>query len=166
MTTRRPPIHLVAGAAALALGLTTAQAAWAEEWKFALEEITGSVQDAFAQEFKRRIEEKSNGEITVTIYPYGQLGTSADLTELAANGAIQIANASPGHLGSLIPEVQVFSLMYLLSENDEVNKRVLSESPTIYEDLQAKFDEKGLQLLTMYPEGDQVWTANKEIRSP
>ncbi len=136
------------------------------EWKFALGEIEGSVQDAFAQEFKQRIEEKSNGDITVTIYPYGQLGTSGDLTELAANGAIQIANASPGHLGSLIPEVQVFSLMYLLSENNEVNKRILSESPTIYEDLQEEFSGSGLQLLAMYPEGDEVWTANKEIRSP
>jgi TRAP-type C4-dicarboxylate transport system substrate-binding protein len=55
---------------------------------------------------------------------------------------------------------------YLLSKNNAVNKKVLTESPVIYEELQANFNEKGLQLLTMYPEGEMVWTTNKEIRSP
>lgn len=153
---------LVAGA----LLATASQAALAEEWKFAIEEIEGSVQDAYAQEFKKRIEEKTGGEVTVTIYPYGTLGTSADLTELVTQGAILFANSSPGHLGTLVPEIQVFSIPYLLSENNEVNKKVLTESPVIYDKLQAAFEEKGLRLLTMYPEGEMVWTTNKEIRSP
>jgi len=154
---------LLAGAAlAAALG----QAAAAADWKFAIEEIQGSVQDRYAQEFKRLIEEKSGGETTVTIYPYGALGTSADLTELVTQGAIQFANASPGHLGTLVPEIQVFSIPYLLSQNNEVNKKVLTESEVLYETLQDDFEEKGLKLLTMYPEGEMVWTANREIRSP
>ena len=147
---------------ALALG-TSAQAA---EWKFAIEEIDGSVQDKYAQEFKRRVEEKSGGDITVTIYPYGSLGTSADLTELVTVGAIQFANASPGHLGTLVPEVQVFSIPYLLSQNNEVNKEVLTNSDVLYEELSDDFAEKGLKLLTMYPEGEMVWTTNKKITSP
>ncbi len=155
-----------AGAAvALALG-AQAQSAQAEEWKFAIEEIKGSVQDAYAQEFAKRIEEKSGGDITVTVYPYGTLGTSADLTELVANGAIQFANASPGHLGTLIEEIQVFSIPYLLSQNDQVNKTVLAESDTLYETLEDDFEDQNLRLLTMYPEGEMVWTANREIRSP
>jgi tripartite ATP-independent transporter DctP family solute receptor len=154
---------LVAGAV---MATVMSQAAMAEEWKFAIEEIEGSVQDAYAQEFKRLIEEKTGGEVTVTIYPYGALGTSADLTELVTQGAIQFANASPGHLGTMVPEIQVFSVPYLLSKNNEVNKRVLTESEVLYEELQDNFNDKSLQLLTMYPEGEMVWTANKEIRTP
>jgi TRAP-type transport system periplasmic protein len=154
---------LIAGAAmTVALG----QSVMAEEWKFAIEEIDGSVQDAYAQEFKRLIEEKTGGEVTVTIYPYGTLGTSADLTELVTQGAIQFANASPGHLGTLVPEIQVFSVPYLLSDDNEVNKKVLTESPVIYETLQESFNDKELHLLTMYPEGEMVWTTNKEVRTP
>jgi tripartite ATP-independent transporter DctP family solute receptor len=152
-------------ACVLALGMQ-AGGAQAAEWKFAIEEIDGSVQDAYAEEFAKRIEEKSGGDITVTVYPYGTLGTSADLTELVANGAIQFANASPGHLGTLIPEIQVFSIPYLLSQNGEVNKEVLAESDTLYDSLEDDFEEQDLKLLTMYPEGEMVWTANKEIRSP
>jgi TRAP-type C4-dicarboxylate transport system substrate-binding protein len=55
---------LVAGAV---LASAMSHAANAEEWKFAIEEIQGSVQDACAQEFKRLIEEKTGGEVTVTI---------------------------------------------------------------------------------------------------
>ena len=155
---------LLAGAAAI--GLSIGSAAQAAEWKFAIEEIDGSVQDRYAQEFKRLVEEKSGGDITVTVYPYGTLGTSADLTELVTQGAIQFANSSPGHLGTLVPEIQVFSIPYLLSDNNEANKKVLTESPVIYERLGSEFEEKGLKLLTMYPEGEMVWTTNREIRKP
>ena len=141
----------------------TAQAA---EWKFAIEEISGSVQDRYAQEFKRLIEEKSEGAITVEVYPYGSLGTSAELTELVQIGAIQLANASPGHLGSLVPEIQVFSIPYLLSQNNEANKQVLTESEIIYGTIADSLEQRDLRLLTMYPEGDMVWTANKAIRTP
>ena len=163
---RRLSLRISGLVAGVALAATVGHAANAEEWKFAIEEIQGSVQDAYAQEFKRLIEEKTGGEVTVTIYPYGALGTSAELTELVTQGAIQFANASPGHLGTLVPEIQVFSVPYLLSDNNEVNKKILTESPVIYETLQEDFHDKGLHLLTMYPEGEMVWTANKEVRSP
>jgi len=163
---RTMPVRIAGLLAGAVMATAMGQAAVAQEWKFALEEIDGSVQDAYAQEFKRLIEEKTGGEVTVTIYPYGTLGTSADLTELVTQGAIQFANASPGHLGTMVPEIQVFSVPYLLSEKNEVNKQVLTESPVIYEGLQEDFEEKSLRLLTMYPEGEMVWTANKEVRSP
>lgn len=142
------------------------QAAQAEEWKFAIEEIQGSVQDAYAQKFKEIIEEKSGGDVTVAVYPYGTLGDSGELTELVANGVLQFANASPGHLGTLVPEIQVFSIPYLLPQDEEVTKQILTDSKTIYEDLAGDLEEKGLKLLTMYPEGEMVWTANKPIRNP
>lgn len=154
-------------AAAAAFGLAAvAQPALAAQWKFAIEEIEGSVQHAYATEFKKRIEEKSGGDVTVQIYPYGSLGTSANLTEMTTAGAIQITNASPGHLGQLIPEIQVFSIPYLLSQDNSVNKDVLTDSECIYGKLSDNFESKNLKLLTMYPEGEMVWTTNKKITEP
>jgi len=153
--------------AAATLGcLAAIQPAQAQQWKFAIEEIQGSVQDAYAQEFKKRIEQKTGGDVSVTIYPYGSLGTSADLTELTTAGVLQLSNASPGHLGTMVPEIQVFSIPYLLSQDNKVNKQVLTESACIYDRLAGDFEEKNLRLLTMYPEGEMVWTTNKEITSP
>lgn len=38
-------------------------------WRFALEEIEGSVQHAYAEALKERIEERSEGKIEVDIFP-------------------------------------------------------------------------------------------------
>lgn len=155
---------LVAGMGLALLG--QAGLAAAEEWKFALEEVSGSVQDAYAQKFKQLIEEKSGGDVKVTVYPYGALGESEDLTELVANGVLQFAHGSTGILGSTVPEMQLFSVPYLLSQDNQVNQQVLSSSPTIYGPLADKLKQRNLRLMSMYPEGEMVWTTNKEIRKP
>lgn len=133
-------------------------------WRFALEEVEGSVQDAYAQEFKRRIEKRSDGAIDVEIYPYGTLGTSAQLTEMAQSGGLELAFASPGHLADLIPEVGVFTLHFVLSEDNEINRKVLSD-PAIYSLFQPLYNNEDLQLLDIIPEGWMVWSGNKALRT-
>ncbi|MCM0612793.1 TRAP transporter substrate-binding protein DctP [Marinobacter sediminum] len=134
-------------------------------WRFALEEIEGSVQHAYAEALKERIEEHSDGKVELDIFPYGSLGTSEQLTELARNGSVNLAFASPGHLADEVPEAGVFTLHYLLSDNEEVNRQLLA-SP----ELRALFDEayasQQLKLLAFVPEGWMAWTANKPLRSP
>ncbi|MBS7690197.1 TRAP transporter substrate-binding protein DctP [Pseudomonas lalucatii] len=156
----------LAAAMGLALAGQASPAAAAEEWKFALEEISGSVQDAYAQKFKQLVEEKSGGDITVTVYPYGALGESEDLTELVANGVLQFTHGSTGILGSTAPSMQVFSMPYLLSQNNKVNLELLTASPTIYGPMADKLKTRNLRLLSMYPEGEMVWTTNKVVRKP
>lgn len=134
-------------------------------WRFALEEVEGSVQDAYAQEFKSRIEERSEGQVTVEVYPYGALGTSSQLTELVQDGALELAFASPGHLASVIPEVGVFTLHFVLSDDNDINKEVLS-SDRVHEILQPAYSDQGMHLLAIIPEGWMVWTANKPLRTP
>lgn len=155
--------HLIVGAA---FALAAASGASAAEWKFAVEESPGDVQTLYAQEFKRLVEERTGGKTTVTVYTYGQLGNENDLTELTAGGAIQFSNASPGHLGTFVPEVQVLSLPFLLPESDEAKAKVLSSSPALYDALAKDFASKGLKLFTVYPEGEMVWTTKKEVRKP
>lgn len=132
--------------------------------KFALEEIQGSVQYKYAEKFKDLLTKKSKN-FDVKVYPYGTLGTSDQITELVQNGTLQIAMASPGHLGKLIPETQAFLLHFIFSEDQEVNKKALSEGKA-FQLLDQLYKEKGMKLLSIFPEGWQVWTANKAIRSP
>ncbi|SHF29243.1 tripartite ATP-independent transporter solute receptor, DctP family [Modicisalibacter ilicicola DSM 19980] len=152
-------------AAIAAAGIFSSSAALAETWRFALEEVEGSVQDAYAQEFKKRIEERSDGDITIEIYPYGSLGTSSQLTELVQQDAIQLAFASPGHLASVIPETGVFTLHFLFSDDNEVNEQVLANTEA-RSMLQEAYHEQNLQLLGIIPEGWMVWTGNRSIETP
>lgn len=153
-------------ALATALAALTGGAALAEEWKFAIEEIPGSIMDSYAQDFKKRIETATGGEVTVTIYPLGSLGTPTEVAEQTADGVIQLSNLSVGNLGTIVPESQVFLSTYLLpSDVAEVN-RFLAESPTVHGALAETFVAKGLKLGALYSEGEQVWTTRKEIRTP
>ncbi len=134
-------------------------------WRFAIEEARGSVQDAYANKFKALIEAKSNNRIAVKVYPYGTLGTSDQITELVHSGSIQLAMASPGHLGKIIPEVQVFLLHYLLPEDEAANNAALSD-PKLLAFFNELYRAKGFELLAFYTEGEMVWTTRKPIRQP
>jgi len=134
-------------------------------WRFAIEESVGSVQHAYAMEFKRLIEERTANEVKVVVYPYGALGTSTQITEQLNLGALQLAMASPGALGKFIPETQAFLLHFLLPIDDEATRRVL-KSPQLLSTFDGLYRERGLKLLSIIPEGEMVWTTRKEIREP
>ena len=136
-----------------------------ERWRFALEELEGSVQYAYAMKFKEEIESRSEGKIEVVIYPYGTLGTSKQTTEQLSMGVLEFAMASPGSLGQFIPELQVFLLHFLLPSEDEQVAKVLHDREVMSQ-IDSLYAEKGLKLLSIYNEGDMVWTADREIRSP
>lgn len=156
---------LIAAIAIAGVMVTSVAQAETETWRFALEEIDGSIQDVYAEEFKKRVEEQTNGEVTVDIYPYGTLGTSSQLTELVQQGAVQFAFASPGHLASVIPETGIFTLHFLFSDDNKINEKILGESEAIPL-LQKAYSEQNLQLLGIIPEGWMAWTADRPIRTP
>ncbi len=134
-------------------------------WRFAIEEAAGSVQDTYAREFERRIEQRTNDEIDVKVYAYGTLGTSDDLTEQLRMGSLQFAMASPGHLGKSIPELQVFLLHFLFDDDDAVNLAAIAD-PQLHETLAPHLRAKGLELMSILFEGWMVWTTNRPIHAP
>ncbi len=136
-----------------------------EIWRFAIEESRGSVQDAYAGRFEALIEERTGGAVDVITYPYGTLGTSDQVTELLYSGSLQLAMASPGHLGKLLPEVQVFLLHYTLPGEPEADLAALSD-PALLAHFDGIYARKGFQLLSFYTEGEMVWTTREPVRSP
>ncbi|MCQ0987578.1 TRAP transporter substrate-binding protein [Jiella marina] len=142
----------------------SAGAASAAEWKYAIEEAIDEVQGVYATKFKEYVE--ANSDHTVSIFPFGTLGESADTTELAQMGAIQFVDLSPGFTGSLIPELQVFLLPYTLPEDPEVLADFYETSDTINEDLAALYENQQLKLIDMFPEGEVVMTTKEPVESP
>lgn len=134
-------------------------------WRFALEETKGGVQWQYAEKFKELIEERHDN-VDVKIYPYGTLGSSQDITQQIQNNTMQFAFASAGHVGSTIPEAQVFTLHFLFSQDDEVNKDIFTSNSVVHDELGAAYEEAGLKLLSIVPEGWMVWSANKPITKP
>lgn len=149
-----------------ALLLASSTAFSAEVWKYAIEEPPESLMDVYAKEFKNRIEQATQGDVEVKIYYLGQLGTSAEIVEQTADGAINFVNVAVGALGTLVPESQVFLMNYVLPDNPAAVTELLSSEALLRGDLNAAFKDKGLRLQTLFSEGQQVWTTNRLVRSP
>ena len=152
--------------AALAMALVSFSSLAAETWKYAIEEVPGSIMDAYAQEFKRRIEKATQGDVQVRIYHMGQLGTSAEMVEQAIDGTLNFVNVAVGGMGTLVPESQVFLMNYVLPDNSEVVNKVLASGKMERGPLGAAFLKKGLRLQALYSEGPQVWTTSRLVRKP
>lgn len=152
--------------ATLSLDAAASESEKAEVWHFGLEEIEGSVQDIYAQAFKKRIEEKSQGKVIVDIYSYGLLGESEDLTTLTTIGTLQLTHASAGIIGAQFPQFQVFTIPYLFTPDDAHNQKILANSPAIYDIIGNALIDGGLRLLTLYLEGDMVWSTKTPVYRP
>jgi len=150
----------------LIFGFTGRAVAAQNLWQVALEEIEGSMQHEYAKKFVEIMEDKSKGEIRCNIHFYGELGTSGEITKLLQKGDLQFAFQSPGHLGSYIPEVQVFSIHYLFPTDFNLLEKILRKGPNTYNVLGKYYRKNKLELLSIIEEGWQIWTANKPLRKP
>ncbi|HSH47348.1 MAG TPA: TRAP transporter substrate-binding protein DctP [Halomonas sp.] len=157
----------------IAIGVTlaglmgAAASASAETWRFGLEEIEGSVQHGYAEEFKKLVEEKTDGEITVELLPYGKWGsTYSALYDAIQNGSIPLGFGS-GALGGTVPESQLLSLNFVMPADEWETVEVLNSPEFLESDAwQESFRQRGLVPLAELAEGYQVWTTNKAIETP
>lgn len=151
----------IAGAAVLAASMTSASA---ETWRYAFEEALDEVQGVFAQKFKEEVE--ANSDHTIQLFPYGTLGESADIMEQAQSGILQFVDQSPGFTGSLIPEAQVFFVPYLLPQDEKDLFEFFRTSVAVNEMFPELYADQGLELLTMFPEGEVCMTTKEPVKSP
>ena len=153
--------NFLSGAAAAAILVSGVVAAEAANWRYAFEESLTEVQGVYAQKFKEEVEK--NSDHTIQLFPYGTLGESADIMEQGQAGILQFVNQSPGFTGALIPEAQVFFVPYLLPTDQSHLARFYKESKAINEDFAELYAKQGLELLSMYPEGEVAMTTKEPV---
>lgn len=134
-------------------------------WRLPHEEVVGSCQDLYANKFKEIVENKSAGRIKVDVYPVGQLGDSTNQVELLQMGGVEFAINNPGATATIIPEANVFSLHFLMPSDMAGVRKVVTEGEGIKK-LNDLYENQGMHVLDWFPEGFNVWTANKPVVTP
>ncbi len=135
-----------------------------EVWKLAHQESTGTVFDNYAHHFADLVSEKSNGRITVEVYPVGQLGDTGTQVEMLMNGGIQFGILAAGDVGDMFPAAQALSLNFVFSDNDDVNSAVLTQGEaTKY--LNNLFLDKNITTYDWFSLGNMQWTSNKPLHT-
>lgn len=135
-----------------------------EVWKLAHQESTGTVFDNYAHHFADLVSEKSNGRITVEVYPVGQLGDTGTQVEMLMNGGVQFGLLAAGDVGDMFPATQALSLNFVFSDDDDVNSAVLTQGEaTKY--LNNLFLDKNITTYDWLSLGNMQWTSNKPLHS-
>lgn len=134
--------------------------------KLASEEIEGDFMTVWANKFSDHMKEWSDGKINITVYPYGALGDTRDINELAQIGVVEYVFSDYAWISSFVPQVQVLTLNYIFPK--EKFPQVLDwivKNGEFMPFIEKKFKRNGLFPLGIMYEGWQWMTSNKEIKT-
>src|SRR5262245_6707579 len=70
----------------------------------------------------KKLEQSTNGRLSIQMYPSMQLGGEKEMIEQAQVGALAIARISVGPMGPLVPELNVFNLPFMFRDDAHMEK--------------------------------------------
>ena len=118
-----------------------------------------------AMEFmKKRLEELSDGRVTIDIYPSSVLGSEIECIEQLRNGSLAMTKTSAASIENFVPEVAVFGMPYLFRDEDHYWKVLKGD---IGRELLQKGNAESLLGLCYYDSGSRnFYTKSTPIRTP
>lgn len=147
--------------ATFAVGLS-AEAAEAAELRLAHASSSDSLINKAALEFQKKVAEKSGGELTVVIFPDGQLGDEDPIVEGVGVGSIDIGLG--GSVDAIDPRLNVTSLPFLFADDKAVH--AFLDGP-VGQDLMGFGGDRGYVLLGALDSGfRQFASSDKAIATP
>ncbi len=120
-------------------------------------------------EFKRLVEEKTDGRYIIEIYTNDQLssGDQMKAIEMGMNNTIDIEMHAGSLWGSYVPQMQVVSTPFLFSSYDDADKLVLDPESDGYQLIEGWLGEKGVHTLGILEQGfRQLSNSKKEVLTP
>ena len=130
--------------------------------KYAHNQLESTPQHEGTLLFKEKVEELSNGRITVQIFPNNELGSMREVIEQVQSGQIELAQQSLSVLTNFAPELAVTDLPYLFP-SEEVLWETL-DGP-MGDKLNGKLESAGLKALGYMSGGPKQFSSNMPIRT-
>src|SRR3954469_497683 len=91
------------------------------ELKFGHVGSPGSLFDVSANEFARRVKEKTGGKVVVQVYGSSQLGDDTELMQKVKLGTIDFALPSTV-MSSIVPSFGLFEMPYLVKDREHMKR--------------------------------------------
>lgn len=110
------------------------------------------------------VAQKSDSQLTIRIFPGQQLGSERETLELLQIGSIGMTKVSSAALENFVPELRVYSLPYLFTDDEHILSVLNGE---IGRELLLAGEEYWLRGLTYYDAGQRsFYTVNKPVETP
>lgn len=136
----------------------------APEYTFsiAMDSPQESVNYIFADAFKKELEERSNGKITLEIYTNGALGGDREMAESVQAGNIDFALQTTAPQVNFIPNLAVFDMPSVFPDVPTARAALDSD---FFDTISKEYLAKGFKLLAFADQGFRVLSINKEIKT-
>lgn len=134
--------------------------------KLASEEIEGDFMTVWARKFSDHMKEWSGGKINIEVYPYGTLGATGDINELAQLGVVAFVFSDYAWISSFVPQAQVLALNYIFPTEQvpQVLDWIVKNGKSM-QLMEKAFRSNDLVPLSIMYEGWQWVTSKKKIAS-
>ena len=113
--------------------------------------------------FAQIVAEKTNGRITVSVFPNSQLGGNRELIEQLQMGTLHFCSPSCAFLGGFTNKTALFDLPYLFKSEEGAFKVFDSE---VGQAILADLDSAGIKGLSWFGMGWRNVTCNNEVHTP
>ncbi len=154
-------------AAGLAVATAIAPAAAQQTFTLRLNHVlapTEPYHEGF-QNWARRVQERSNGRLTMRVFHSAQLGVEEDIIEQMRQGANIAQNTDAARLGTYVRGMAVLNGPYFAESIDDVAK--LADSPTIRRWQEDLAQNHGLQVVCFdWVQGHRHFYTNRPVRRP
>ena len=146
------------------IGLSiTSVSAYAENLRFGYASNATPTVEAM-KKFAELVDQKTQGDVTVTFFPDSQLGGEREMVELLQAGLLDMTKVSGGLMESFAPVYGVFSMPYLFDSQAHFYK--VMDNPDITTPIYESSKDQGILGLTYYDSGARsFYTSEKIIRS-
>ena len=125
---------------------------------------TDSLINFVAEDMKEKLEARSGGNITVNIYPNGQLGSESDMFTSCQTGDLTFLISGLHALVSYVPATAISNIPFLFDTVEEA--RTAWADPELRNLLNEEFKKSGLELILLSDQGFRCMTSNTEITGP
>ncbi len=113
---------------------------------------------------KENVEKRTDGHLTIEVYPSGQLGSVEDIQEQAMFGENVAAITDSGRLSVFSKDIGVIGVAYAAKDYDEM-KRVVETD--LFKSWEQKLEKEGLHVLSFnWFQGSRSFMTNKLVTSP
>ena len=116
-----------------------------------------------AESFKKIVEEKSNGQLIINIFPAEQLGSGSEMLESVKSGTQDMVLDPDAYLANYDPLFNVIAMPYAFTSWDHVLTFADSD---VAATLNTAIEKQGMTILGWAANGFRVVTSNNEINSP
>lgn len=139
---------------------TAAESAELESYTFKLgfHTVEDSVRGEMANEFKRIVEEKSNGRLKVEIYPSETLGNEQEMIEAVKIGAVDFSLPGGGAMSNVDPVFGSISLPFFMSGYEDFHAQADGELKEYWSQVS---EQNGYKLLSIGDLGFAQITNNR-----